>query len=294
MLPLREVTRFQSLTHSPLQSWKAVYIVLRPNLLSVYKDSDESRLRIQINLSDLTAVVLRKDRKGRQERAGMFGLYSPSKNYYFDAGSQAGAQEWIQAIRGETRIDEQNQHVAGMVGVASQITPALPQPIISPRSPLILSPTIGYDLSSSPETMPDWRTRQQSLSRPIPIPIRQASQPHGFSSHDYASQSDGSIVFGSARSSISQTFSPGSHPGVVALNAIAMEEITKAQKGHVTPATTFAENDRVIWHGFMYCMRFQRGVRQWKKYWAVLRNKHLALYKGQEVGCVCILRLTIC
>lgn len=51
---------------------------------------------------------------------------------------------------------------------------------------------------------------------------------------------------------------------------------------HVEP------DERVIWHGYLLCLKTKGAVRQWKRLWVVLRPKNLAFYKNDEVG-----RLTI-
>lgn len=42
-----------------------------------------------------------------------------------------------------------------------------------------------------------------------------------------------------------------------------------------------SEDEKVICSGWLRYLR-TRGVKQWKKYWVVLRRKNLALYRGQE------------
>ena len=58
-------------------------------------------------------------------------------------------------------------------------------------------------------------------------------------------------------------------------DASAIYQATRVDSGE--------ENERVIWHGYLYCLKSKGGVRQWKKLWAVLRPKKLALYKNDEV-----------
>ena len=49
-------------------------------------------------------------------------------------------------------------------------------------------------------------------------------------------------------------------------------------------ASSAAQGDeRVVWHGFLLCLRSKGGVRQWKRLWVVLRPKNLAFYKNEEV-----------
>jgi len=46
---------------------------------------------------------------------------------------------------------------------------------------------------------------------------------------------------------------------------------------HVEP------DERVIWHGYLLCLKTKGGVRQWKRLWVVLRPKNLAFYKNDDV-----------
>lgn len=43
------------------------------------------------------------------------------------------------------------------------------------------------------------------------------------------------------------------------------------------------DDSRVVWHGYLYCLKSKGGVKQWKKYWVVLRTANLAFYKTEEV-----------
>ncbi|KAK3059963.1 hypothetical protein LTS18_009645 [Coniosporium uncinatum] len=42
------------------------------------------------------------------------------------------------------------------------------------------------------------------------------------------------------------------------------------------------DDDRVMFHGWLYLLKSKGGVRQWKSVWVVLRPKTLALYKNEE------------
>ena len=88
------------------KQWRTFYLVLRPNLLSMYKSSSEEKLHKQILLSDLTAVAPVKDPKGKRQH--LFGLYSPSRNFHLQARSEEDAQAWIRLIKQEARIDEEH------------------------------------------------------------------------------------------------------------------------------------------------------------------------------------------
>ena len=43
------------------------------------------------------------------------------------------------------------------------------------------------------------------------------------------------------------------------------------------------EEERVIWNGYLLCLKSKGGVKQWKRLWVVLRPKNLAIYKSDEV-----------
>jgi len=45
---------------------------------------------------------------------------------------------------------------------------------------------------------------------------------------------------------------------------------------------TTPDDERVIYHGWLYVLKSKGGVRQWKKLWVVLRLKSLGLYKNEE------------
>ncbi|KAK5079762.1 hypothetical protein LTR16_008568, partial [Cryomyces antarcticus] len=91
------------------KAWRTIYLVLRPNLLSIYKDKEETKLRHQINLSELTAVARQKDPKRKADH--VFALFSPSRNFHLSATSDKEAQAWVEVIRREARIDEEEEEM---------------------------------------------------------------------------------------------------------------------------------------------------------------------------------------
>ncbi|KAI4791195.1 PH-domain-containing protein, partial [Aureobasidium sp. EXF-8846] len=91
------------------KSWKPIYIVLRPNLLSIYRDRAETKLRHQITLSDLTAIARQKDPKAKAKH--VFALFSPSRNYHLEAASDQDAHDWVQLIRREARMDQNEEEM---------------------------------------------------------------------------------------------------------------------------------------------------------------------------------------
>jgi hypothetical protein len=61
---------------------------LRPNCLSLYKDKDETKLRHQIILSEITAVARQRDSKKKMDH--VFGIFSPARNYHLGARCEPG------------------------------------------------------------------------------------------------------------------------------------------------------------------------------------------------------------
>ncbi|RAL68448.1 hypothetical protein DID88_007177 [Monilinia fructigena] len=99
-------------------------LVLRPNYLSIYKDQNEDKLRHKIHLSDLTAVAFLKDPK--QKRRNVFGLFTPSRNYHLEATTKGDAEEWVDLIRKEGRIDEERREEMLLASPSGNITSTYP------------------------------------------------------------------------------------------------------------------------------------------------------------------------
>ncbi|KAK4167668.1 hypothetical protein QBC43DRAFT_135812 [Cladorrhinum sp. PSN259] len=270
------------------KTWRTIYIVLRPNTLSIYKSDKEEKLRHKVHLSDLTAVALLKDPKNK--RQNVFGLFSPSKNYHFQASTPQDAQEWVDLIRQGARIEEEEEEMF----LAS---PAVRQPSFffannqtandggadTARPSAFI--TMDRLASSSPEPLePPPRTFGRGNRRPS------MWESSGMSGTELASHSDfsdcdiqrhhgasfESLTFHSPSTMVA---SPPTNnavtPGAVGLNA---------NTSQVSGINNIEQDpDRVIWQGWMWFLRSKGGVRQWKKSWAVLRPRNFKLHKdGSE------------
>jgi hypothetical protein len=244
--------------------------VLRPNTLSLYKNESEDRLRHQLYLSELTAVAELKDPKHKREN--VFGLFSPSRNYHFQANSAQDAQEWMSLIRKDARIDEEED---GMF-------------LASPRSaqqsndgtksvPIDSNQRNEHErfLSSSPEPMassaPRYVTSAGGRRRSS---ILESS---GMSGAELASHSD---------LSDSEAFRP-QDSSYDSLTVKSPSTVRAPGQGIRSASQTSVSNveqdpDRVIWQGRLYLLRHRRGMRQWKDMWAVLRPRNLILYKDES------------
>lgn len=260
--------------------WKTIYLVYRPNTISIYKDDQENKLRHKIYLSDLTAVTLLKDPKHR--RQNVFGLFSPSKNFHFQALTKEDAQEWVDMIRRDARIEEEEEEMF------------LASPIV--RRDSFMPPEAGTQTEAAPGRLLQDRDGCMSSS-PEPVDLhlhsfkRHSYNPRrpsvtvessGLSGNDWASHSDfsdsdiqryrgTSIESLAVQSPPTSVSAAGPRPSVGARNASQLSGINIDQ-----------DPDRIIWQGWLWWLRSKGAVRQWKNSWAVLRPRNLILYKDES------------
>jgi hypothetical protein len=261
------------------KTWKSAYLVYRPNTLSIYKDDQENKLRHKIYLSDLTAVTLLKDPKNKREN--VFGLFSPSKNFHFQASSAAEAESWVDLIRSDARIEEEEEEMflASPVIRRNSFMPAGPSDKAEPGTAMNHQDRDSY-FSSSPEPVGRNTT---SFRRPSYNPRRPSTtvESSGLSGAELASHSDFSDsdvqrVHGVAIESLAVQSPPPAastspRPNVGARNASQVSGINIEH-----------DPDRIIWQGWLRWLRNKGGVRQWKNCWAVLRPRNLILYKDEK------------
>ncbi|KAL1302413.1 hypothetical protein AAFC00_002808 [Neodothiora populina] len=273
------------------KTWKPIHLVLRPNLLSIYRDRDETKLRHQINLSDLTAVARQKDPKGKAKHA--FALFSPSRNYHLEAKSDKDVQEWVELIRREARIDEEEEDMVmtSPNGARSTYHGFERHNKTQPQSQsLSQDPHTGYS-SSDPEPVQRSRPGTQMHS------ARRPSHTLEYSGNEYASNSDFSDSAGGAAARMSNLslvltetqYPPPAQPQGAAAGTsprltIGTRNASQMSGLNISEAMALPKQDdeRVICHGWMFLLKSRSGVRQWKKVWMVLRPKNLALYKNED------------
>ncbi|KAJ9219719.1 hypothetical protein DTO207G8_5935 [Paecilomyces variotii] len=250
--------------HAFKSSWKAVYLVLRPNLLSVYKDEQETRLRLSVTLSEVTAVAPIKSPRSRRDH--VFGIFSPSKNYRFQATSAKDADDWIERIRAEARVDEDEEaYVAQARMRESRNGDGLTTDNASDHSdvdhvPRAISPDVVRGLSPG-----------RSGSR---VPYMQDYSGNDVTS--YSEFSDGPSVGMKQRSATSlPKLSVSAPPDTDTRPPLPRDASQTSDVGLGDP-------ERVVCHGYLQCLRAKRGVRQWKKLWVVLRPKSLSFYKNEQ------------
>lgn len=260
--------------------WKTIFLVYRPNTISIYKDDQENKLRHKIYLSDLTAVTLLKDPKHR--RQNVFGLFSPSKNFHFQASTKEDAQEWVDIIRRDARIEEEEEEMF------------LASPVV--RRDSFMPPEVGTQPEAAPgRLLQDREGCMSSSPEPVDLHLhsfrRHSYNPRrpsttvessGLSGNDWASHSDfsdsdiqrcggASIESLAVQSPPTSVSAAGPRPSVGARNASQLSGINIDQ-----------DPDRIIWQGWLWWLRSKGAVRQWKNSWAVLRPRNLILYKDES------------
>ncbi|KAH4172294.1 hypothetical protein HBI56_091110 [Parastagonospora nodorum] len=237
------------------RSWKPVYIVLRPNCLSIYRDKNETKLRHQINLAEITAVARQRDSKKKMDH--VFGIFSPARNYHLGAASDKEAQQWVDLIRAEARIDEEEGEMTLVSPTGKKTFTGFDRAKRDVASPNIMSS------SSEAEPRPS-----SSIAREAMHSARRESQTLNYSGNERGSVSD--FDFSDTGGLTSTTSLPRRKPQ---LN----RNVSQQSNIGTTP-----DDERVVYHGWLYVLKSKRGVRQWKKVWVVLRPKGLALYKSDE------------
>ena len=242
-------------------------------------------------MSDLTAVAYLKDPKGRRQY--MFGLFSPSRNFHLQAKDEKDAKSWVELIRHEARIDEKEQEMI----VGSPVARETPYQSLDLPSRSLKAPENGDHErfgSSSPEPG-DFPFQSSTTRDGIRIPGVQKQSTHDleYSGNDLGSYSDfsdtappqphGQRSFLSP-SQVKMHITPDVNTMAVATNSpLAIRPETARNASQISGFHIDQDEERVIWHGYLLCLKSKGGVRQWKKLWVVLRPKNLAFYKNEEV-----------
>lgn len=255
-------------------SWKGVHLVLRPNLLSIYKDAEATELRASVTLSDITAVA--RVRKTHTEN--VFGVFSQSKIHHFQGCSENDTTDWVSCIRMEARVDENDEMFFSSSQQGSH-----------ERKGKEIAKGQGYETSadesdqpSSPE-VPQWSPKgQKGRSRPS-FKSRQASHVHDYSGNEaMTSYSDFSDSIPAPKLSLPKTKRTNSSPvagplysSLATRNASQMSGFEKTLKD---------SPERILRQGYVYCLKTSRAgnIKQWKRLWMVLRPISLTFYKDEQ------------
>ncbi len=251
--------------------------MLRPNLLSIYKDQNEVKLRHKILLSDLTAVALLKDPK--QKRQNVFGLFSPSRNYHLEANTKKDAEEWVELIRKEARIEEEEEemflaspgaNVSGSYGgfehemqKQRDERQALEERLASS------SPEPGEPLPRLPKQRAAIANSQRRPSRTLEYSGNELGSHSDFSDMDNHAATEGPA------SAILE------EPSALRPSNSGRPMLGGRNISQMSVSNVEQDPERVVWQGYLLYLRSKGGVRQWKDLWTVLRIKNFALYKDE-------------
>ncbi|KAI9370586.1 hypothetical protein BJX61DRAFT_84999 [Aspergillus egyptiacus] len=245
--------------------WKPAYLVLRPNLLSVYKDEEATRLRASISLSEVTAVApIRSPRSSRQH---VFAVFTASKNYRFQALSDKDMEDWIQRIRAESRINEDEEALFALA---------------KKHDPAVVNKERIYDTTDHSDIELRERASSPECSRDGPSGYRprRLAGPQDYSANDITSYSEWSDGPGSATSIHSR-----SRPSVLEFSSSAPtghHPALSREAGKGYESAVLRDPERVVCNGYLQCLKVKGGVRHWKRLWVVLRPKSLAFYKNEQ------------
>ena len=263
--------------------------MLRPNLLSIYKSSDEDRLHKLISLSELTAVAYLKDPKGRRNH--VFGLFSPSRDFHLQAMDEGDVKEWVKLIKKESRIDEDEQGFllgSPIDNVASstknlrkenkdawdeeRLGSSSPEPRNSYSRPRSIAPGVGsrqglrrpsaYEMDYSGD---DLGLHSDLSDAPMPSSLSETLSRTVRRRHNLSTTKTGS------------DFLPGDPHK-------PYKSGTEYNSSQMSVVQTDQDDARVIRHGYLLCLKSKGGVRQWKRHWVVLRQQNVAFYKSEDVS----------
>lgn len=254
-------------------SWKPAFLVLRPNLLSIYQNEDESGLRASITLSDVTAVAPVK----KTHTENVFGVFSPSKNHHFQGLSAQDTADWIERIGNEARIDAMDE-----VELAS---PTLP--LDHKQSPAYdttdefsgddhVEGSVTADATHPPMLAQKSRSRASTTQK-------RTSHLNEYSGNELTtSHSDFSDApTGSLPKSMTSSLPLSSALTPIASDQNLRPEVTR-NASQMNDFDATVEPERVIRQGWLQVLRSKGGVKQWKTLWVVLRPKTLSFYKNEQ------------
>lgn len=223
--------------------------MLRADRLSCYKDQEEYKIHRQIYLADVTAVAALKDAK----QPFSFGIFSKSKNFHFRAANEADTNDWTDKI---------------WAAVANQV----------PEEDMMLSSP------STAAAVGSFRRRESMLmSSPPPESTPAKGARASMNTLDYSGPEVGSVSSFSDGARISQLSLSFQDTGFVTEDPRLSGEPQQITRNGTGLSST-EQLSKTVWHGFLYCLKSTGGIKQWKKYWIVVRNVNIGFYKNEEVS----------
>ncbi|PQE18099.1 PH domain-containing protein [Rutstroemia sp. NJR-2017a BVV2] len=258
-----------------MAAWKPIFLVLRPNYLSIYKDANEDKLRHKIHLADLTAVAFLKDPK--QKRRNVFGLFTPSRNYHLEATTKGDAEQWVELIRKEARIEEEEEEMllASPGGNITGSYAGFDQSMTAHQAQLLQDERLGSSSPEPTEPIVSRSSTQKNRQRLISPMGRRPSHTMDYSGNELVSDADLSDTdlsrFPGASQSLDVKPPPASSRAIMSTRNASQMSIPLEH-----------DPERVIWQGYLLYLRSKNGIRQWKDVWVVLRPKTVSIYKNDS------------
>ena len=255
-------------------SWKPAFLVLRPNLLSIYETEDETGLRGNTTLSEVTAVLPVK----KQNTDNVFGVFTPSKNYHFQGTSARDTADWIERIKAEALV-----HANEELFLASPQRDAGRQENQAYET-TDLSTDEDTERPTSPEVAPCAPfERPGSRSRALTAPKRQSNLHEHAGNEMLTSYSDFSDAppVGSLPTSLASSLPKTSNLSPPTADRSLRPDLAR-NASQLSGFDISHDPERVIRHGWLHCLKTKGGVKQWKTLWAVLRPKNLSFYKNEQ------------
>ena len=230
-------------------------------------------------------------------------------------GSQLEAQEWVELIRREARIEEREEQEMLLASPTTATHEALaghdqwpehtatstfddrlgsssPEPAITrngiriPGIQRLSAPSLDYSgdelngpyASDFSETQTPPSSYQPPSSFGSLIPRKQRQQNPPLHQHQQ------------------MPYSHYHHPPDPRQISTATRNLSQVSIGASYTDQDPTSSEKVIWNGYLLLLHTNRaGVRHWKHLWAVLRSKNLAFYKSnEEYAAVLILPLSSC
>ncbi|KAL5598819.1 uncharacterized protein BROUX77_005852 [Berkeleyomyces rouxiae] len=261
------------------KAWKSVYLVLRPTSISIYKTERESKLRNKIELADLTAVAHLKDPKHKRDH--VFGLFSQSRNFHFQASSEIEVNSWVDLIRTQARIEEEEEEMF-LQSPQSRPGAGLMDRMFNKKRCMANN---NYNIAGSSSQAK--RILSSSPELQINPPTPRLSSPPMSMVMDYSGMSGNEMASDFSDADIPNVFVPDANRDSGTAGSDTVNSAKRTSTSQATPSgannnsITMPDPDRVIWQDWLWMQRSKGGVRQWRNYWAVLRPRNLILYRDQ-------------
>lgn len=225
--------------------------MLLANRLLCYKDQKEYKIHRQIYFTEITAVTAIKDPK-KKLPPYIFGVFTSSKNYQLRTETQEDTQDWIEKI---------------WTAVAAEV----------PEAMMLSSPIVREAISKNVASGASASNHATIFGAGVRHGRQASAQTLEYSGPDVGSVSSLSDAARGSQLSFAQ------RQDVDHLGEATEGKTTGVGHARITRSGTGYSLPKDIWHGYLYCLKSTGGVKQWKRYWIVVRNANIGFYKDDQV-----------